>query len=556
MFRNNKVLRNDPIEINDLVLTRSDTFYFCEFAQYTKDLFDSLRVKSKPSVIFYTESSTDCVVLDYSLASAEDKLFLEAFFVNMGVGEAFSLTNGNYVDDTNSVDADVSSSLTFKKIAENLVFAEVVSTTNKDTNVDQYSADFFIGTPQLTKAGSLEQSEKTKIQALVSLNPKSTAKPILFLGYQPGDVIEILCPTSVNNNKKFNVIDAGVINDKEVLYLETDSITTESLIGKPVIINLYQRSSVEISDVSQLSSDQTTLGCCVEAANNIALPYQTQKQCALRGSSFVWTAGSCSTTNTNLVSTISTNITTTTAQEQAAQEVFDKNILLLKNSVNDVAYDSLSSFFKKKIIDNPDALYNENVFSEYFSVTDPTDIVDPFQMFFNDNVIKYSVPVVVDSNTQLKATQAILPGSVFNSIPGVTQDLVTVQTDTNIYKLLNISFEAIITDTDIKVRSFEGNVFSKTEINLSKNILTTLYETNTTGDDTERLLFSESEDSFIPVTDFGKLGYGYIQIGRYHIFTPLVDDIKPLYLISNKNKSSSYSIQGVYAPTFLPGFPL
>lgn len=556
MFRNNKFLRNDPIEINDLVLTRSDTFYFLEFAQYTKDLFDSLRIKSKPSVIFYTENSTDCVILDYSLASSEDKLFIQAFFNKMIIGDAFSLTKGDYIDSTNEVEADLSASLTFKRITENLVFAEIVSVTNKDSDVNQYFGNYFIGTPQLTKETDLETSNKTGIQALVSLNPQNTAKPILALGYQPGDVIEILCTSSVNNNKKFKIINAGIINDKEVLYLETDSIISESLVGIPVIVNLYQLSNIEISDISVIAADQVSLGCCLNSSDNISLPFQTQKQCLLRGSPFVWKRGSCSETTTNLTSSIATNVTTNSIQADITQEVFDKNILLLKQSLNVTDYEQLSSFFKKKIIANPSNLYTGNVFSEYFSATNSKEILDPFEQFFDTNVIKFSVPVIVQNNVQTKATQAILPGSVFNSIPGITQDLISVQTDSNIYKLLNISFEAIITDTDIKLRTFDGNKFTKTELNLSKNILTTIYETNLTDDDGERLLFSASQDSLEPVVDFGPLGYGYIQIGRYHIFTPLSDDIQPLYLITNRDKQSVYSIQGVVVPTFFPTYPI
>jgi len=556
MFRNNKVLRNDPIEINDLVLTRSDTFYFLEFAQYTKDLFDSLRIKSKPSLIFYTETSVNHVVLDYSLSSKEDKMFIEAFFANMGVEEEFTLTNGSYLDDTNNIEADLSSTLKFKKITESLIFAEVVSTTDKESTVDQYLADFFIGTPQLNKSGNLEESERTKIQALVSLNPKNTAKPILCMGYQPGDVIEILCTSSVNNNKKFTIIDAGIINDKEVLYLETTSIVSESLIGKAAIINLYQRSNIEISDVNQIATDQTTLGCCNDAGANITLPYHTQKQCLLRGVPFVWKSGSCSDTTTNLTSSVSTATSLLPQQTDVAQEVFDKNILFLKNSVNDPQYDQLSSFFKKKIIDNPDSLFNQNPFSEYFSATDPQAIVDPFEMFFDENVVRYSVPVVIDSNIQLKATQAVLPGAVFDTVPGITQQMVTVQTDTNIYRLLNISFEVVITDTDIKLRTIDGYMIPDTSISLSKNILTTIYETSITNDDTERLLFSSNKDKLVPVTDFGKLGYGYVQMGRYHMFTPIAETVQPLYLFTNKNKSSVYSIQGVYPPALFEAYPI
>ena len=351
MARNNYTIRSKPVEENDLVLARTDSFYFLEFVEYAKDIFDSTKIKSKPSVIFYTEDAINKVILDYSLASPEDKLFLKTFFAKMSVDEAFSLNGGQYLDDTIAVDADISSSLKFKKFSEDLVFAEVVSSTNKDANVDQYILNYFINTPQLSKASSLQESTDTKIKALISRNPKYTAKPLLYLGYQPGDIIEIISPSSQNNTKKFIVSDAAFINDKEVIYLENaNDMVEENLTGKIVLINLYINSKVSITDQAILDNSNTELGCAVDSANGIRLPYQTQKQAAIRGSNYVWVAGSCTDTTTNLNQSITTSLTSVDAQYAAqAQEIFDSNVAFLKNSLNVTNSDALSAFFKKKI---------------------------------------------------------------------------------------------------------------------------------------------------------------------------------------------------------------
>jgi hypothetical protein len=553
MFRNNKILRDDPVEIGDLILTRSDKFYFLEFAEYTKNIFDSLRVKSKPSMIFYTESSENYVILDYSVASNEDKMFVNAFFTKMNVGDAFTVSKGNYVDDTNEVEADVSGSFTFNKFADNMVFAKVVSTTDKDANVNVYSATYFISTPQLSKATSLQSSSDTKIQALVSSNPKTTAKPIVYLGVQPGDLLEILWPDSVNNNKKYRVVDAAVINDKEVIYLDSSDIVYESLLGKPVIVNLYQYSKKEVSSLTDLSSD-TTLGCCINSELNVALPFHTANQCTYRGSGFAFKTGLCSDTTINLNAAI-TNTTTvaTSSITENAQEISYNNLQALQYSLPVGTLDNLTAFLKKKTITSESDF---NIREGFFTSTVENDNLVPIEKYFMTNNYKYTVPAIVNGYAQTNLTQAIIPGSILETVPGITLELVNIRTESNLYRLLNISYEAVITDTDVVLRTFEGNRTNNYKLSLNKNILTTVYESSLVDDYGEVLQFSVSKQNPKAVTDFGALGYGYVKIGRYHIFTPVSDTITPLYLITNRGKVSSYSIEGITIPTVLPNYAI
>lgn len=557
MFRNNKIVRGKPSELQqELVLARTDTFYFLEFVEYTKDIFDSTKIRSKPTVIFYTENSVSKAILDYTLASPEDKLFLKAFFTRMGLDEAFNLTNGEYLDDTVSVNANISSSLKFKKFTENLVFAEVVSSTNKDANVDQYTLNYFINTPQLSKANVLQESPETKIKAIVSRNPKYTAKPVLFLGYQPGDIIEILCPDSSNNGKKFIVADAGFLNDKEVIYLDrANDMITENLTGKISIVNLYVLNKNQTVNLSTIDNS-TKLGCCVDSANAAYLPYQTKKQCSLRGDGFTWVEGNCSDTTINLNQSVSNTLTSVdSAYAAEAQATYDKSLALLKSSLNINSSDALTAFFKKKTITNSSNLVNGTIQEELFSFNPPVDFTDPFDVFFDQNIIRYSVPAVIDSKTKLKATRAFLPGSVFSDIQGISLgDVVSVQTDTNIYRLLNISYEAVITDTGIKLRSMDGTPLTSTDIRLSKNIITTIYETSLVTNDKERLVFSSSRNKLVQVLDFGQYGYGYVQLGRYHMFVPVKDTVNPLYLFTTTNKSSDCWISGISIPTLVSNY--
>jgi hypothetical protein len=473
----------------------------------------------------------------------------------MNTGEAFTVSKGKYVDDTIEVDADLSGSFTFKKIADNMVFAQVVSVTNKDSGINQYTAENFISTPQLSKSSDLQESEDTKIQALVSWNPKSTAKPVFYLGAQPGDLLEIYCPGSINDGKRFMINDAAVLNDKEVFYLDTNSITTESLMGKPAIVNLYQYSKTSVSTLTNLSED-TGLGCCINSESNVSLPFHTYNQCLYRGNGFVFKSGSCSDTTIDLNASI-TNTPTVAASvtTENAQAIAQNSFQSLQNTINYGSasqLENLTAFLKKKTVTSElPFTFNSQFFSSIPSEYSPPSI----EKFFSGRSVKYTVPVITNAN-QTNITQAIIPGSILEEVPGITLGLVNIRTESNIYRLLNISFEAVISDTDVVVRTFEGNRYNNYNLCLSKNILTTIYESSITEDDGEVLQFSVSDENLKVVTDFGSLGYGYIKIGRYHIFTPISDNPIPLYLITNRGKVSSYSINCITIPTVLPDYTI
>ena len=272
-------------------LARSDVFYFLKFIDYDKELFKSAsNLTAKPTAVFYTEDAQDKVILDYSLANDTDKTYLASFFVNMTQTDTFNFTNGSYLDKA-ELEANIGCTLTYTAFKDNKIFANVNAVTDKNTALDVYFGDYFIGTPQLSKAGGLGSSSATVNYALVSVNP-NTNKPLSSLGITYSDIIEVVNTNADNNQIKFEITDVTKLNETEVVKLKpvysTDVPVLESLIGSTSLVNVYVKGTTTLPQ--QLSGD---LGCCSSIVGN--LENNTEYQCGIRGVSFSFYTGTCNT---------------------------------------------------------------------------------------------------------------------------------------------------------------------------------------------------------------------------------------------------------------------
>lgn len=487
MFRNTRT--NRITKVDSLVLARTDTFYFLEFIKYTKSIFGTgTYLKTKPTVVFYTQDSEDRVIIDYSLASTEDKLYLEAFFAEMAYDTAFNLTNASFLE--LNTDCDVSSSLLFRSYKNNFVTAKVVSTTNKDTKKNEYSGYYFIETPQLSKSGTLQENEDTEWQGLVFSNPR-TSKPLSYLGYRVGDQIEIINPNSSNNNKKLEILSYEYINGKEVLKLKSETITSENLIGQATIVNLYIKTTTNFNS-SVYDNNQTNIGCCYNIEAEKYYPNHTELQCALRGSEFTFSAGSnCNTlSSSSLSSSASETLPFTLTPLTSAAEIQNK-----KKIVEDES--RIATEFKRQLAN-----------------------VQPFALNAGINGVSLY--------TQL-------PKSIVQNFPDL-QGL-TLIADDSVYQVINLAYEAFVTDDKPVIKGVNGSTI--TTILLNRNILTTIYETNLTNDPDARLIFSSNQKIPVPIVDFMNYGYDYLRLGRYHLFTPVGETTQPIFVFSTTSNTAS-----------------
>jgi len=258
------------------VLTRSDIFYFIEFVNYEKELYNAdSKLTSKPNVIFYTENAVDKVILDYSSANTTDKTYLKTFFVGMNQSNGISLSNCSYLEETKGIEADISSNLTFSEYKNNYIFATVNSTVDKSIETDVYTADYFISTPQIKSGLPLGENQVTKRNALVCLNVGG--KSLSSLALYPGDVIEVINSKSANMGTRFEILDTLMLNDKELIVVKQTAVS-EKLIGSPSVVQLYQLRIGSPSVVLDLND--TSFGKCIK--NGTTIKNSTNYQCQLR----------------------------------------------------------------------------------------------------------------------------------------------------------------------------------------------------------------------------------------------------------------------------------
>jgi hypothetical protein len=98
-----------------------------------------------------------------------------------------------------------------------------------------------------------------------------------------------------------------------------------------------------------------------------------------------------------------------------------------------------------------------------------------------------------------------------------------------------------MTNDEVVVKGLGGVKLNSNSIPLNKNVLTTIFETNLSTDDNQRLVFSSTQETLSPIVDFKAYGYDYLQLGRYHIITPITNETKPLFIWSTRmNKADQY----------------
>lgn len=282
---------------NNYVLVRSEILYYLKFINYDKDLFkDASSLTSKPTITYYTENSVNKVIIDYSFANRTDKKYLDSFFANMTQIDTFSVSSGEYLDQS-ELSANLNSSYTFTEYKDNKIFAKVNSVTSQNSAIDVYFGDYFIGTPQLSKTGNLGSSPVTENYALININPNSD-KTLTTLGVLSGDLIEIIKTGTANNQIKYEIEEISTVKNKEVLKLKPYNgqiPVVESLVGSPVLVNVYVKGAASYTE-EDISSN---LGCCSDVTGTIKYKNQTRHQCKARSDAFIFDEGDCVNINSS-----------------------------------------------------------------------------------------------------------------------------------------------------------------------------------------------------------------------------------------------------------------
>jgi hypothetical protein len=323
------------------------------------------------------------------------------------------------------------------------------------------------------------------------------------------------------------------INGKEILKLQPeykDQIVAESLIGQNTVVNLFVDSKIDTL-LNNYTNNQLYMGCCINSTLNVALPQHTELQCALRGNGFVYSTGTCYGSLSNLINPITGDPVTTTEDMQVITDPLTQAMNTVINP------DYLEEFYKKKIVtvDTAGVVLDEN----RKLVVDYTVNVIPILQSSLDNI----AAIQAEQNISGVSVLTQIPKSIIQSFTQL--DGITLVPESVVYKVLNIFYEIYMTDQDVVVKGLGGIPLSSDAITLNRNVLTTFYETNLTASPTERILFSSTKEVLTPVINFKEYGYDYLQLGRYHIITPIGENPIPLYIYSVSRKRAEQYISGI-----------
>jgi hypothetical protein len=276
----NAILSNNiSEELDQYIQIRSGVHHYLQITDNETQLFNSNGpLESKPNLVFYTEGADTKVMLDYSNASDKDKKYLQILFKNFNDFSGLTFSNAAYLDEKNNIDTTFNLDLYFRQFKDNILFAKTTTSISSNYLQKVFEGDYFISTPTISYTENWSNITNTTNSLLVSVNPKSTNN--LYGGYlQAGDLIEIINPNSLNNNKRYEILQTDTVNNKQVIKFKTKAVN-ESLIGSPTIINVYAKTKRKERSSSTLN--QKVVGCCYSYTEKKYYPDATEYECDVR----------------------------------------------------------------------------------------------------------------------------------------------------------------------------------------------------------------------------------------------------------------------------------
>jgi hypothetical protein len=407
-------------------LVANDVFFGLVFASTQNYYYKINRtLVSKPSVLLY-DSQTK-VIIDYSNSrNADDLSFVSSFFNSLESGMTFSVASATYLEDGSNVKANLSGIYTFQSFEQGkIVRADIVSATTVSTKKDSYYSKFFTDTPQIAKAsGSVSsvQQRKNIIKNTLSTGMYSFKR----LGLRVGDYIDF-SGTENNKWKKVKVLDLFTDTDGfEVIEVDA-TITSENLIGEPILVNLYLQGE---SDTNVDGNDKTYGTCllrfnttttsCIPCQNAFLCDKRTKQLNAL--SSIYTEDTTCEDTDIQtIVNALSSPVTGITGNPQlivANVSVVD-NLQAVTSVRPKTNFDTITTKVQnKKITQNGVALTD-------YSLTLNTT----FKMLLSDPSFSgYSM--VFSSTDPVKGITEITDNVIKSGLPGSSSSYIAIQSGT------------------------------------------------------------------------------------------------------------------------------
>jgi hypothetical protein len=241
-------------EDNELVPVRSNVLYGIETKKINEQKSTVKReIFVVPNITFYSNFTK--VLIDFSdYKNNQEKADIKQFFDVIASGYSFTLANAKW--NNRSIDEityNLSGTFTFTKIADNIIFADVVSISTYNTNITRYDKEYFTELP-LVEFSSTINKQKVEVKSYIFNHLGQNSKnSFSYLGARSGDYIELQI-----KKEKYKIDSISLDNEGKETVVVFGDMGNSSNIGSPVLVTLHQHNINKI----QLTYDNEKTGKC------------------------------------------------------------------------------------------------------------------------------------------------------------------------------------------------------------------------------------------------------------------------------------------------------
>jgi hypothetical protein len=262
-----------------LILVRSGVFYGLVIENKKTEANSINRgLTSTPTIIYYS-GNTKCLIDYGNQTNADAEKTVSDFFTQIDPGTTIYIINGYYKDPTSEKTADVSGTYTFRKFANGVVSADVVSVNGLSASINRYDKLKFEQIPYVLSASlNTTDEQKTIVKNRFGVNTKNSFN---YLGVKVGDYVKINTMTKPSKITEINIDSDG----NEYIILE-DLLESLDLTSTETVVTVYASTIDSFNYVPDVLEDKAIgVGACIEIQNNVIIACtnnNTITQCRLR----------------------------------------------------------------------------------------------------------------------------------------------------------------------------------------------------------------------------------------------------------------------------------
>jgi hypothetical protein len=275
--------KNQKKPNSNLITARNGLFYGLEIKRTTNDKVSTISgLVSTPNVIFYSNQTK--VFFDFSdpknVSSTVNEF--KKFWGNIQENTTFTVTNGELYNQKNEKSYDISGTYVFKENENMVIFANVTSVSNIDSDINLYSKMDFRKTPifEFSSTPTVGDSITSIIINNFGTNSKAS---FAYMGATIGDYILIQNQPSSYEIEEINIDSEG----REIIKVK-GLLTDENRIGIKTLVQLLIRVPPN-QEAGEVDPESNVIGSCT--VGNNCYNNHTENQCILRNPNSIFRAG-------------------------------------------------------------------------------------------------------------------------------------------------------------------------------------------------------------------------------------------------------------------------